>query len=193
MIGAVVLAAGQSRRMGTQKLLLPYRGTTVIDHVLAQVSHSPVDCVVVVVGQDPLVTEVVRGHAVQVVANPDPHGDMLSSARCGVLALPPECEAVVFALGDQPLLDPATVACMVDAHRSTGCGIIVPTYAGRRGHPLLVSLRYREEMLTRYENEGLRGLLQAHPLDVQALPADSDSVLSDLDTPEDYEWLLRGE
>jgi molybdenum cofactor cytidylyltransferase len=112
---------------------------------------------------------------------------MLSSVRCGLRALPPDCEAVLIALGDQPSITADLVARIVHAFYASGRGIIVPVHGGKRGHPLLFSARYSQEVLTRYDDLGLRGLLRAHPEDVFELPADSASVLSDMDYPEDYQ------
>jgi molybdenum cofactor cytidylyltransferase len=201
-ICAVILAAGQSRRMGAQKLLLPFDGRTVIGRIAGEILRSPVARTFVVVGADgarvaaALETGLVsrkggrsRGSPkgrLSFVTNPDPDGDMLSSVRCGLRALPAGCEAVLVALGDQPSITAELVARIVHAFHASGHGIIVPVYGGKRGHPLLFSARYSREVLTRYDDLGLRGLLHAHPEDVFELPADSASVLSDMDYPQDY-------
>jgi molybdenum cofactor cytidylyltransferase len=198
MISAIILAAGQSKRMGAQKLLLPFDGGTVIGRIAGEIVRSPVARAFVVVGADgarvvaALEKETVLRNTDRTrdffsfVTNPDPAGDMLSSVRCGLRALPPDCEAVLVALGDQPSITAELVARMVHAFRGSGRGIIVPAYGGKRGHPILFAARYCEEILTRYEDLGLRGLLQAHPKEVFELPADTAGVLSDMDYPEDY-------
>jgi molybdenum cofactor cytidylyltransferase len=93
---------------------------------------------------------------------------------------------VLVALGDQPSITSALVDRMVAAYGRCGKGILVPFHAGRRGHPLLFADRYRDEVLTRYEDVGLRGLMQAHPEDICELNVPTDAVLSDMDYPEDY-------
>jgi molybdenum cofactor cytidylyltransferase len=212
MICAIILAAGQSRRMGAQKLLLPFDGRTVIGRVAGEILRSPVARTLVVVGADgariaaALENEPVSRKGAQMqrdrepcessresprgsfsfVTNPDPSGDMLSSVRCGLRALPPDCEAILVAIGDQPSITADLVARMVHVSHTFGRGIIIPVYRGKRGHPLLFSARYSQEVLTRYDDLGLRGLLHAHPEDVLELPADSASVLSDMDYPQDY-------
>ena len=192
-ICAVILAAGQSRRMGAQKLLLPFDGRTVIGRIAGEILRSPVARTFVVVGADgarvaaALETErVSRKEAFSFITNPAPEGDMLSSVRCGLRALPPECEAILVALGDQPSITAELVTRIVHAFGASGHGIVVPVYAGKRGHPILFSARYSEEVLIRHDDLGLRGLLRAHPEDVLELPADSASVLSDMDYPQDY-------
>ena len=212
MICSIILAAGQSRRMGAQKLLLPFHGRTVIGRVAGEILRSPVARTFVVVGADgdrvaaALEREPVSRKGVKrptkrkpcgtarksprgsftFVTNPDPAGDMLSSVRCGLRALPPGCKAALVALGDQPAITAGLVGRMVRALRVSGRGIVVPVYGGKRGHPILFSERYFREVLIRRGDLGLRGLLRAHPEDVFELPADSDSVLSDMDYPQDY-------
>ena len=187
MICAIVLAAGCSRRMGTQKLLLPFAGKMVIAHIVDEVLASPVSEVFVVLREDSeAVSAALVGRRWTAVVNPDPDGDMLSSVRCGLRAVPPGCEAVMAVLGDQPAITSGLIGEMTRTFATCGRGIIVPVHTGRRGHPLLFSSRYCEEILTAYDNLGLRGVLQAHPDDVFELNVPTPSVLSDMDQPADY-------
>jgi molybdenum cofactor cytidylyltransferase len=185
---AVVPGAGHSRRMGAgvQKLLLPLGGTTVIGRVADALLGSDVAGAIVVTGTDGRVAEALSGKRVTVVTNPDTDADMLSSVRCGLRALPHDCDAILVALGDQPGLTPQLVNAVLRAFRACGRGILVPTHRGRRGHPIVFSARYRQEVLTGYDGEGLRGLLRAHPDDVSEMPAGTATVLHDVDRPEDY-------
>ncbi|MHC4712419.1 MAG: nucleotidyltransferase family protein [Planctomycetota bacterium] len=186
MIRAIVLAGGRSRRMGTQKLLLPYGGMTVVARVVDQLTASGVDSVLVVVNaQGAAVAEEALRHGAAVVTNPEDEAPMLSSVRCGLRALGP-CEAVLVALGDQPSITSGLVDSMIAALSEAGKGIVVPTYGGKRGHPLLFSAKYTDEILSLYDETGLRGLLDAHPDDVFEMAASTDAVLSDMDCPEDY-------
>ena len=187
MISAIILAAGRSRRMGTQKLLLPFGGRTVIGHIIGEVLRSPIDEVVVVVGPDSAaVADALAGMRVKIVANPDAGGEMLLSVRCGLRTLTPDCEAVLVALGDQPTITARLIGRMIEAYRAAGRGILVPVHGGRPGHPMLFSTRYREEILMCYDDVGLCGLRRAHAGDVLELPVADSSVLSDMDCPEDY-------
>ncbi|MGA2030735.1 MAG: nucleotidyltransferase family protein [Thermoguttaceae bacterium] len=189
MIIAVVPAAGQSRRMGLQKQLLPFAGTTVIGHIVDELCRSRVDEVRVVVGhRADRLRQALEGRSVRIVANPDyERTDMLASIRCGLAAVPAACRAVLVALGDQPAITAELIDAMIDCFRSSGRGIVVPVYAGRRGHPLLLDGRYRGEILTGCDQAGLRGLPAAHAGDVFDLPVSSGAVLSDMDYPEDYQ------
>jgi len=187
MICAVVLAAGRSRRMGVQKLLLPVAGQPMIARVVDQVLAGPVDQVLVVVGPEGNpVRESLAGRGVSFVTSPSAEGEMLASVRCGLAATPPDCAGVLLVLGDQPGVTADVIAALVQAFRTGGRGIVVPTHGGRRGHPLLFAARYRGEILRCYDTVGLRGLLQAHPEDVAELEVASPGVLDDIDLPEDY-------
>ena len=188
MICAVVLAAGLSRRMGAQKLLLPFGGKTVVAHIVDQILASAVDEVHVVVGHEGRrVSRELSDRRVSVVTNPDYESGMLSSVRCGLAALGQECRAVLVALGDQPSVTSKLIDRMVQSFAATQKQILVPFYDGRRGHPLLFSQVYRDEIIAHYDDVGLRGLLRAHPDEVFELSVSSSAVLSDMDCPEDYQ------
>ena len=194
MICALVLAAGRSQRMGTQKLLLPVGGQPMIARIVDQLLASPIDRVFAVIGPDgDRIAAALAGRPVTFVVNADEQGEMLSSVRCGLAALPQECTAALVVLGDQPGLTANVVAQLLRAFQTADRGIVVPTADGRRGHPLLVALRYRDEILTSYDAVGLRGLLQAHPEDVYEVEVGTPRILEDLDTPQDFERLAGGE
>jgi molybdenum cofactor cytidylyltransferase len=173
--------------MGVQKLLLPYRGQPLIAHVVDELLRSPVEEVVVVVGKEGnSIIDAVADRCVRTVANANPNSEMLHSVRCGLTAIPEEVDAVLVALGDQPGISAGLVAELVRCFGAGPRGIVVPTYRGRRGHPLLFAMRYRQEILGQHEGRGLRGLLETHPQDVHELEVSTDGVLEDIDLPEDY-------
>ena len=193
MICALVLAAGRSRRMGTQKLLLPVGGRPVITRIVDEVLASPVDQVFVVINPDGAgITAALGDRRVRFVVNTEVDGEMLSSVRCGLAAMPPTCEAVLVVLGDQPTLTADVVARLVRAFQTSGRGLVVPTAGGRRGHPLLFAMRYRDEVLQGYEELGLRGLLQAHTEDICEIEVVTPGILEDLDVPEDFRRFVVG-
>jgi molybdenum cofactor cytidylyltransferase len=174
--------------MGAQKVLLPFGGKTVISHIVDQIAGSVVDKIIVVAGDESdKVKEQLSGRDVSIVINADCCGaEMLSSVRCGIRALPGECRCVLVALGDQPGITTDLVNEMVNAFKTANKGILVPVYRGKRGHPILFSGRYCNEILTCYEDIGLRGLAQTHVDDVFELNASSPAALCDMDYPEDY-------
>ena len=111
---------------------------------------------------------------------------MLSSVRCGLRALPQQCKAALIALGDQPSITPKLIDLMLQSFAATDKRILVPLYHGKRGHPILLSKFYRSEILTHYDDVGLRGLLRAHQEDVFGLAVSTSAVLSDMDCPQAY-------
>ncbi len=186
-VGAIVLAAGASTRMGQQKLLLPFAGTTVIAHIVRELHAAQVAAVHVVVGHEPdRVRAALSSTRVNIVENPDYTRGMLSSVRSGLASAPSAWTAALIALGDQPLIRAAHAARLLAVHAAEPDRILVPGHDGRRGHPLLLPRRYWDEAAVQHNDTGLRGLLQAHAGEVRVLELGTDDVLSDMDTPDDY-------
>jgi molybdenum cofactor cytidylyltransferase len=192
MISAIVLAAGYSSRMGTQKLLLPFGEKTVISHIVDQILSSSIEKVYVVTGHQ---AEKVGGELsdkpVRIVNNPEYQSGMLSSVRAGLRDISQECEAVLVALGDQPSIKTELIDRLIQSFSSTQKKIIVPLHNGKHGHPILFSITYCDEILTNYDDIGLRGILHAHNDDVFEMNVSSPAVLSDMDNPDDYRRELK--
>lgn len=188
MICAIVLAAGCSSRMGSQKLLLPFGSKTVITHIVDQILAAHIDQVYVVVGhQRKKIEWELSERPVYMVDNPNYESGMLSSVRCGLRAVDKKCQAVLVALGDQPSVTTTLVDQMVKSFGVDKKQILVPLYQDKRGHPILFSMIFKEEILTNFDDVGLRGLLQAHSDDIFEMSVSSPTVLSDMDCPEDYQ------
>ncbi len=193
MIWAIVLAAGESRRMGAPKLLLPFGGRTVIEAVLDSVKAFGPDGILVVVGAEvAAIQEKAKTCGALIVVNLNYHQGMLSSVQCGFRQLPLEAEAALVFLADQPGIRPQVAEALVKAFRSSSHGIVVPVHGGRRGHPLLLSTRYRTEVESLDPAVGLRQLLDRHPGEILEVPVDDPAILRDLDTPEDYRNETKG-
>jgi CTP:molybdopterin cytidylyltransferase MocA len=177
--------------MGTQKLLLPLAGQSLISRVVGEVTAGGVGHLVVVVSTNATaIKQELSKQSVVFVTNPDPNSEMLSSVRCGLRALPKECEAAMIVLGDQPRINSTLVRDLVGKYRESG-GIVVPAYRGRRGHPTLISSKYFDEVLTQFDDVGLHGLLKAYPDEVHELEIADPSTLDDIDHPEDYQRELN--
>jgi len=188
-VGAVVLAAGMSRRMGQPKVLLPWAGQrAIIDHILEQLMLARVDPIVVVTGHRH--TEVAaRAAALGVPAVFNPHyaeGEMLSSLKAGLAALPPHAAAALVVLGDQPRIQPRVIGQVLMAYAEGQGAIVAPSYQMRRGHPLLIDRRFWPEILALPPDGSLRALLAAYADEIGYVTVDTDSVLHDVDTPDDY-------
>ncbi len=186
-IWAIVLAAGESKRMGSPKMLLPWMGKSIIEQVVENVLSSGVSGAVVVLGAaSEGIKSVTSRYNVVHCYNDDYRSGMLSSVRCGFAALPEDCTAAVVIPGDQPMIEPGEINRVIAAGMESGKGIVMPVYRGRRGHPLLIDIRYREEVMSLPESEGLRALAARNPADVFEASTEDQSVLRDIDTHDDY-------
>lgn len=186
MTAAILLAAGRSTRMGTQKLLLPVHGMPLLAKVAAAFPPDLVDGLFVVVRPEAHeLREAVRAPHVQWVVNPEPDADMLSSVRCGLRALPEGVETVLVTPADMPGLEARLMAALLKAWADCLRSILVPVHEGRRGHPLVFSARHIGQILRDFDGVGLRGLLMARAEEVFEWPAATPVVLQDWDTPAD--------
>ncbi|MCA1553945.1 MAG: nucleotidyltransferase family protein [Chloroflexi bacterium] len=201
---AIVLAAGESRRMGEPKQLLPWGEHTITEQIVGTLLQSPVDEIVVVVGhradevraklsnvQRPIPSGAGRSaFRVQIrpVVNPNYRDGMLSSIKTGIAALAEDVRAAFIVLCDQPQLKATTLAKLRDVFEQSDKGLVVPSYQMRRGHPLLIDVRrYRDEILAIVGAPGLQQILRGHPDDILHVEFDDASVLMDVDTRGDYE------
>lgn len=184
---AIILAAGESKRMGSPKMLLSFNGRTMIENVIANVTESKVDKIMVVLGADsePLV-ELIRTMAVSYCYNENYKDGMLSSAACGFRNLPDDYNAVLVFQGDQPLITSVTINAVIEAYLSTGKGIAIPVYKSRRGHPILIDRKYTNEIEKLSPFEGLRSLAYKFPGDVQEVNSVESGILRDFDTYDEY-------
>jgi molybdenum cofactor cytidylyltransferase len=187
MIWVTVLAAGESRRMETQKLLLPFGETTVIEAIVRTALESEADGTIVVLGADrERVRGVLKSYPLVFAVNKDYALGMLSSIQAGFRALPTDAEAALIMLGDQPTIPARVLDALIRAYRKNRRGIVVPVHGGRRGHPILVGTRYKDEVLGLDPGVGLRQLLRSHPEEILEVAVSSPAVLKDIDRPEDY-------
>ncbi len=185
-ISAIVLAAGASRRMGRPKPLVSLGGRTILQRTLDHLRTSRVDEIVVVLGhraEDILPT--LRGLECRVVINRRHALGMSSSIRRGLQAVHPRSRAVLLTLGDQPYIGSRVIDRLVEVSHRDKRSIVVPTFQGRRGHPVL----FRREIWPRLQaltgDVGGKELLRRYPEDVCEVEVDDRGVLMDIDRPED--------
>jgi len=184
---ALILAAGSSRRMGSQKLLLPYGQSTIIETVIDNVLNSSIDHVMVVLGANQEeIQDTLEHKPVQFCHNRKHEQGMLSSVICGIKALPPDAVTALIYLGDQPGIHPAVTNTVIEAYSEELFGIVIPVHMHRRGHPLLVDMKYRKEIEKLDLEAGLRSLRHHFPEDVLEVEVDEPGILVDIDTREDY-------
>jgi molybdenum cofactor cytidylyltransferase len=187
MIWAMILAAGESRRMGEAKLLLPFRGKTIIETIIESVIRSKVDKILVVLGSDKeKIEEKIKNFPLEFVFNPDYRSGMLSSIQRGFKALPEDAQAVLIILGDQPSVSSKVINKIIAAYKKTGKGIVLPVYKKERGHPVLIDTKYRQEVAKLSPKIGLRKLVYNRPDNILEVKVETSSVLRDIDDAEDY-------
>ena len=186
-IAAIVLAAGQSRRMGDiNKLLVEVDGVAMVTRAADAALDSGVDPVIVVTGHEHQNIEAaLTGRAVNIIHNPGYAEGMSTSLRAGLSALPTDTGAVVVCLGDMPRVNAGLILRLVEAFdKAKGHAICVPTYKGKRGNPVLWSARYFGEMQHLAGDVGARHLIGEHSDAVHEVECGDSAVTFDVDTPE---------
>lgn len=191
-VSAILLAAGQATRMGKLKQLLPFRGKTLVEWALAPLIHPAVAEVVAVVGcQAQEVSKFLAPYSVKIARNERFAEGMGSSIQRGLQEIDPRAGAVLIALGDQPGIPPSVVTQVIEAYKTSEKRIVIPVTAGHRGHPVLFDLSLKQEILEASREVGLRGVVRAHRDDILEVAVESEGILEDVDTPEDYVRILH--
>lgn len=187
MIWAVILAAGESRRMQKPKMLLPFGDLTILETVIKNCEESSLDRIIVVVGayRDRLSEKLVN-YSVEICENDNYKEGMLSSVQKGFQCLPEEVQAAVIILGDQPLITSEVIDEVIKAFKRTKKGIVLPVFKHSRGHPLLIDSKYKKDIENLDPAIGLRELLQKFPGDIEEVEVNDHNILKDIDTPADY-------
>jgi molybdenum cofactor cytidylyltransferase len=186
-VGGLVLAAGQSRRMGAlNKLLVEIDGKPMVRRVVETALAAGLAPVVVVIGhQAERVRAVLAGLPVTTVENPDYRDGLSTSLKAGVAALPSEIDGALICLGDMPLVTPGDIARLLAAFNPTEArAIVVPTRRGKRGNPVLWGRRFFAEMREGAGDTGAKHLIGAYPELVAEVEMPGDAVLVDIDTPQ---------
>jgi molybdenum cofactor cytidylyltransferase len=194
-IAAVVLAAGQSKRMGSPKLVLPWGQDTVIGKVVRTLQEAGLDDIVVVTGSaNSLIENALHNFNVQTIHNQDfVDGEMLASCKVGFEALDAQVEAALVVLGDQPQIEAGVVKSILRLYANSKPVLVVPSYQMHRGHPWLVARKLWPAVLALQPNESLRDFLAQQAAQITYLPVESSSILQDLDTPADYDRYSRSD
>lgn len=194
MISAIILAAGESKRMGEQKLLMKWGNASVIEHLIRVYSSAGVDEIVVITGShryeiENVLSATKDNRPVKSVFNENfSSGEMLSSIQCGLRELQDGlADAALVGLGDQPQVREGTVRLVCDAFRQTKSPIVVPSFNMRRGHPWLIVRELWNDLLGLDTHQTPRVFLNRHQEKIHYVDAGNASILDDLDTMEDYQ------
>ena len=198
MITAIILAAGKSTRMGSPKMLLPWGDTTIMEHVIAVFSNAGIKDILVVTGGarervEAVILECEKRYPVRSMHNKEfKTGEMLSSIQCGLHDLGErDVGAAMIGLGDQPQVRESSVRLLMKAFLETKSPLVVPSFQMRRGHPWLVVSSLWNELIEMDSTQTPRNFLNAHAKDIYYVNMDTPTILSDLDTPDDYHAAQR--
>jgi molybdenum cofactor cytidylyltransferase len=184
---AIILAAGESKRMGFPKMLLNFNGHTMLENVILNVTGSEIKNVMVVLGaESEHLTDLVKKFPVCCCFNENYKEGMLSSVKCGLRNLPSETETVMVFQGDQPFITPSVINMIIEEYRYSEKGIVIPLYKGKRGHPILIGKKHLDKIELLDNNQGLRSLAYKVSYDVLEVETDDRGILRDFDTYDDY-------
>ncbi len=187
----IVLAAGQGRRLGGNKALLDLGGTPALLRILGTIASAGLEVVIVVIGHDgERVCAMIDGETqystTTIVVNPDPERGQTSSVQCGIAALPPIARATLVWPVDHPLVSPDDVrAITTRAAAHPEATVVLPTHAGRNGHPVLLARALFPRLLALAPETPLRNLVRGERERTSFVERPTDAILRDLDTPAD--------
>lgn len=193
MVTVVILAAGQAKRMGRPKQLLPLGGKPMVWQVAALACQAELLEVLVVTGANgEQVGQAVAGLPLRILYNENWQDGQASGIRLAVEALDARAKAVLFLLADQPLVDKDLIDRLVQTYRESGASLVAPRWQNQRGNPVLFDLtRWRTELLQLVGDQGARGILKGHPQCIHYVDLPSPEVFFDVDTPEEYQQMQK--
>jgi molybdenum cofactor cytidylyltransferase len=189
---AIILAAGESRRMGRPKATLPFRGGTFLTAIAQNLCRHCVP-VIAVFGFDAARLSRCAPPGVFPVENPDYARGMLTSLQAGLRAVPEVCDAVVFTLVDHPAVLPSTVDDVMAVFETTGAMIAIPRRDDRRGHPVIIRRKIADEFLLEPATSKVRDVIDRHAGEIVYVGVDDPGISDDIDDPSLYEKLLARE
>jgi molybdenum cofactor cytidylyltransferase len=182
----IILAAGESRRMGRPKALLEFRGATFVDTLVETLSPFCAPVVVVTGAHDREIRAGMRLRA-RVVFNPAYACGQLTSLQAGLRELPPEIDRVLFTLVDHPVVRESTVACLLEPEAP----FVIPRHNGRRGHPAVFAAALIPEILSLAPGEQVRTVRDRYAEQIMHLDVDDPGVVNDVDDPDAYRRLVE--
>ncbi|MGD0124858.1 MAG: nucleotidyltransferase family protein [Terriglobia bacterium] len=190
MIAGLILAAGESSRMGTPKATLAYRGRTFLEAIVETLREGGLERILVVLGHQAAEIQP-RVHSAQVVINPDYRSGQTSSLQAGLRALiADDTEAVLLCLVDHPAVSTETVRMMASAFRECAAPVVIPTYHGRRGHPVLIGRHLFEELLALTAGAGADSVVRKYRAATKFVEVEDEGIIIDVDDPESYRRLI---
>jgi CTP:molybdopterin cytidylyltransferase MocA len=190
-IAGIILSAGASRRMGTPKALLPLDGETFLDRLIRLFSEVGIMPIVVLGHQaDQIRSGIQRGAEPTFVMNPDPERGMLSSLQCGLEAVPPDAEAVMFTPVDHPNLERSTLEKLIGHFEAERAPVTIPAFHGEHGHPVLIARPLIGELLALPTSAQASDVIHRYRSQTAYIEVDDAAVTTDIDDRAGYAELL---
>jgi len=187
LISVILLAAGESKRMGEPKQLLPLGNSTIIEKTIDNYLNSSVMEVILVVGhRSKDLISVISDKPVKIELNPDYSQGMSTSIIAGINNMDAASQGIMIALADQPFIDSRTIDYLIEEFGNRGKGIVIPSYRGKRGHPVIFGSKYKRSLLNLKGDVGGREIINANPDDVAEIEVECFGITSDIDTKESY-------
>lgn len=201
MIAVVILAAGESRRMGQPKALLPFpekpaaqssQAKTFLEHLIEVTRHSRAGTLRVVVGaHEREIRARVKLADECVVVNREWEKGQLSSLQAAIRSLPDSAEGMILCLVDHPLVSAKLIASLIEAFDNAKSKIVIPTFRGRRGHPVIFPKTIFAKLLSAPEDAGARAVVRAHASEIIEIPTDEEGVVLNLNDPATLDKILN--
>jgi molybdenum cofactor cytidylyltransferase len=184
MLAAVILSGGASSRMGSPKALLSYQGRPFLEHLVSVTTHPAIGVRRVVLGPD--ADAIAKGITLapgEIVINRDWEKGQLSSVHAALRSLPPDTEGMLLCPVDHPLVSAALVGSLIDAFAASHAPVVVPSYWGRRGHPVIFSAAVYGELLNAPLDQGARAVVWAHKGEVNEVATVEEGCVLNLNDP----------
>lgn len=186
MLAAAILSAGESSRMGSPKALLPYRGTTFLENLIEVTRHPRIGITHIVLGAGAdSIRDKLQLNAAWIVVNDEWEKGQLSSIQAAVRSLPAgQTEGMILCPVDHPLVSAKLVSQLIEEFDSAGKAVVLPTYRGRRGHPVIFRATLYDELLRATPEIGARQVVWAHADEISEVPTEEPGVILNLNDPE---------
>ncbi len=192
MISAIVLAAGESTRMGFPKLLLQVEGKSLLQHVIDNALQSKAGEVIAVLGAEATkLRRELEQRQVQIIENASYKEGLSTSLKVGLQAVSPQAQAVLVLLGDQPLVSHDIIDALIDKYEASGSIMVAPVYSGRRGNPVLFDSSLIPELISVTGDKGGREIIEKHLDQLATIDFESTIIGSDIDSWDDYRDVCR--
>lgn len=181
-IYGILLAAGEGRRAGFGKLSREINGKSMLEHVAERVYNSRLDDVIIITGYERVFAEkIAKKFGFKTVYNKNYPKGMSTSLKRGITSLPNNCKAFAVILGDMPYIKTSTINSLISTFSNNTNGIVIPRYKNKRGHPVIMSIKYKDQILLIKGDKGARDIIKENLEDILFLDVNDEGILKDID------------